>query len=183
MERSSWTLIICTAVGAAALVLAFAPSSWPNPLADGQNGDTVKSVPVLEDAAAAVDAACRDGDGDAFSQVTTASYRRGLERRLSAVDATLNSETLQSMVAAAEGYQGWFRRPVMATHVYGEHAAVVVRRDGAADGAQVLVFAWNGEQFLLDDVRHAPRVATNQAAKRFVVELLRLRDRGMMADR
>jgi hypothetical protein len=183
MERSSWTLIICTALGAAALVLALVPSSWPNPLAGGANGDSVKSVPVLEDAAKAVDAACREGDGDRFAQVTTASYRQGLERRLSAVDASLDSATLQAMAAAAEGYQGWFRRRLLATHVADAYAAVVVKRDQKDDGAQVLVFRWDGEQFLLDDVRHAPRVETEPAAKRFAVELLRLRERGMMSDR
>jgi hypothetical protein len=183
MERSSWTLIICIALGAAAIVLALVPSAWPNPLADPDNGDGVKSVPVLEEAAAAVDAACRDGDRQRFSAVTTASYRSGLERRLSAVDAVLDQQTLQAMAAAAEGYQGWFRRPLLASYVSGPYAAVVVKRDGKSDGAQVLVFVWDGDTFLLDDVRHAPRVETEPAAKRFVVELLRLRGRGMLTDR
>ena len=182
MERSNWTLILCIAMGAAALVLGLVPSDWPNPLA-AADGDAVNDVPVLEEAAAAVDAACREGDGARFAQVTTASYRSGLERRLSAVDATLDAKTLQSMAAAAEGYQGWFRRPLLATYVAGSYAAIAVRRDGETDGAEALVFIWNGQRFLLDDIRHAPRVATKSAARRFLVELLQQRDRDRAGQR
>ena len=182
MERSSWALIFCTALGAAALVLGLVPSDWPNPLAS-EDGDAVTDVLMLKDAAVSVDQACRDGDGERFAQFTTASYRSGLQRRLSAVDATLTPETLREMAGAGEGYQGWFSRQVLATYVAGPHAAIAVRRDGKADGAQVLVFTWDGQHFLLDDVRHAPRVETEPAAKRFLVEILRLRNRGMMSDR
>lgn len=183
MERSSWTLIILAALGAAAIVLAFVPSVWPNPLADNQDTIHYESVPMLEDAAAAVDAACRQGDGNAFAQVTTASYRRGLERRLSVVDAALNGQTLQAMGSATADYQSWFQKPVLATHVSGQSAAIVVKRDGNGTGAQVLVFTWNGGQFLLDDSRHAPRVATKPAAKRFAAELIRSRERNATSNR
>ncbi|MFT4511668.1 MAG: hypothetical protein ACI89X_004498 [Planctomycetota bacterium] len=178
MERNSWTLIILAALGAAAIVLAFAPSVWPNPFANGQDEIESESVPILEDAAAAVDAACRQGDGVAFAQVTTASYRRGLERRLSAVDAGLNVQTLQAMGAATADYQSWFEKPVLATHVSGPSAAIVVKRDGVGSGAQVLVFTWSSGQFLLDDIRHAPRVESKAAAKRFAIELARTRESG-----
>lgn len=176
MDRSSWTLIISLALGAAALVLAFVPSSWPNPLADDAEGIAPQRVAILADAAAAVDAACERGDGAAFAQVTTASYRRGLERRLSAVDADLDGETLRAMAKASANCAAWLRKPVLATYVSGQMVAIVVARDGAGAGAQVLVFAWNGGQFLLDDSRHAPRVETKAAAKRFAAELVRQRE-------
>ena len=35
MMRSNWWLVLCFAVGAAALVLAWVPSAWPNPLGEG----------------------------------------------------------------------------------------------------------------------------------------------------
>ncbi len=183
MERSSWTLIILVALGAAAIVLAWAPSAWPNPLADGEGMIKNEGVPVLADAAAAVDAACREGDGNAFAQATTASYRQNLERRLGAVEADLNGQTLQAMGRAGADYSSWFEKPVLATHVSGNSAGVVVKRDGRGTGAQVLVFTWNGGQFLLDDSRHAPRVETKPAAKRFVAELIRLRKANAIGNR
>lgn len=177
MERSNWAVIVCVAVGSAGILLALLPSPWPNPL--GNNGvvATEKTVPLVE-TAAAVDAACRKGDANEFAALTTASYRRVLERRLDALDATLDSDTLRQIAAAGGGYAGWLRRPVWAAHVKDSYAAVIVSRPdlaGEKDGAQVLVFQWDGEQFQLDEVRHATRVFTEPAAKRYAKELLRLR--------
>ncbi|MCK5944587.1 MAG: hypothetical protein KAI24_21545 [Planctomycetes bacterium] len=179
MERISWAVILLIAVGTAALVLAFAPSAWPNPIvADGKVVEA-KAVPELESAVMRVDAACRRGDEGAFAQLTTASYRRDLEVRLQAVDATLDAATLRRMSRGGSGYADWLRRPVLAMHAMRGYVAVAVDRGrnakGESDGAQVLVFEWDGEQFMLDGVRHAPRVATEEAAGRFLVELLRLR--------
>lgn len=179
MERSSWTLIVLAALGLAALVLAFAPTAWPNPVVDDGKVVESKVVPELSSAAQAVDAACRRGDESSFVALTTASYRRDLEVRLQAADASLDAATLRRMARGGGGCADWLRKPVLATHAMQNFVAVAVDRgldvEGEDDGAQVLVFAWSGQQFALDQIRHAPRVQTEAAAKRFLVELLRLR--------
>lgn len=174
MERSSWTLIILAAFGAAALVLAWVPSAWPNPLDGVTPSVRAERMPQLEGAAAAVDAACRDGNAKAFAQVTTASYRLGLEQRLDAVEATLTGQTLQAMAAGAPAYREWFQQPIWALEAVGSYAAVVVARQGG-DGAQMLMFAWDGAQFRLDEVRHVIRVTGPEVARPFVRELLQAR--------
>jgi len=178
MERSSWTLIVLAALGLAALVLAFAPSAWPNPVVDDGKVVEAKVVPELSSAAQAVDAACRLGDQGRFAELTTASYRRGLEVRLQAVDAELDAAMLRQ-VAREGGYAEWLRRPVLASHAMTNYVAIAVDRgfdaEGEHDGAQVLVFEWDGNRFVLDEVRHATRAQTKAAARRFLVELLRLR--------
>lgn len=174
MERSSWSIIILVALGMAALVLALAPSAWPNPLGGLSPESRRERIPELRTAAAAVDAACREGSSSSFAQVTTASYREGLTRRLDAVEATLTGQTLQAMAAGAPGYEHWFSRPVWATEAAGAYAGVAMpRADGA--GAQVLMFAWDGAQFLLDEVRHAVRVTDPDQAAEYLREVLRAR--------
>ncbi len=42
-------------------------------------------------------------------------------------------------------------------------------------GGQVLMFAWHGSQFCLDEVRHAIRVTGPETAKPFVLGLLQAR--------
>ncbi|HEB53612.1 MAG TPA: hypothetical protein ENI87_10210, partial [bacterium] len=111
MERSSWMLIVLVSLGAALLVLAFVPGAWPNPVVEDGVVVETRAVPELSGAMAAVDAACRAGDGEQFAAVTTASYRRGLERRLLAVDGTLDGETLRAMARSAAGYAQWMQRP------------------------------------------------------------------------
>lgn len=175
MERSSWVLIVLVSVGAAALVLAFAPGAWPNPVVEDGVVVETRAVPQFARAMQAVDAACRAGDGKAFAAVTTASYRRGLERRLLAVDGSLDGETLRAMARSATGYAQWLERPIYAMHANRSSVAVAVQREPARDGAQILVFEWDGEQFRLDEVRHAPRVLSAEAARRYLTELLRLR--------
>lgn len=174
MERSSWTLIIIAAIGAAALVLSFVPSAWPNPLEGVSEQQRLERLPQLADAAAAVDAACRKGDAVAFAEATTASYRKDLEQRLDAVEATLTGQTLQAMAAGAPGYEQWLQRPLWALEAAGAVAVAAVAR-ATGDGAQVLVFGWDGEQFKLDEVRHVVRVTGPEQAKRFVAELLQQR--------
>lgn len=184
MERTTWTLIVLFAVGAALLVLAIVPTAWPNPLADAA-GDAPgparqqETRSQLGDAAAAVAAACRDGDGQAFAAATTATYRRGLERRLQAVEGQLDGATLRRMAADdRSGPERWLTRPFEAVHVRGPFVAVSVRRDpelGEGQGAQVLVFEWDGTRFRLDEVRHATRVDDAEDAGRYLRELLRLR--------
>jgi len=170
MARNSWWLVICVSVGLAALVLAWLPSAWPNPLAD-ERLDPQQALTRLQPAAAAVDAACRAGDRGAFAEATTAGYREDLEARLQVVDGVLDSATLQGMSRASSCEQ-WLRQPVLAVLVDGEYAAVAVRRE-QGDGAQVLSFRWDGEQFRLSGMRHAPRVASESAAQRYLRELLR----------
>ena len=160
-------------------MLAFAPSAWPNPVVEDGAVVEERVVPELSSAARAVDAACRRGDEARFAELTTSAYREELQGRLQAVDAELDAETMRKMADSGGAYSDWLRRPLLATHALSADVAIAVDRgqgfDGEHDGAQVLVFTWDGEQFLLDEVRHAPRVHTAAAGKRFLVELLRLR--------
>lgn len=174
MERSSWALIIIVAIGAAALVLALVPSAWPNPLENVTPAQRLERLPQLKNAAAAVDAACRKGDTVAFTEATTATYRRDLEQRLDAVEATLSGQTLQAMAAGAPGYEQWLQQPVLALDAKASKAAIAVQR-AANDGAQVLVFDWDGARFLLHEVRHVVRVTDKKSAATFVAELLQAR--------
>ena len=181
MERNSWTLILLTALGLAALVVAYAPAPWPNPVV--QEGRLVEelAVPTLRDAAVAVDAACRRGDRASFVGLTSASYREDLSTRLEAADLPpeIDAQTLLAMAEQGSGYAGWLDRPVLATHARYDFVAVAVQRApdsaGEPDGAQVLVFTWDGAQFLLDEVHHAARVFQADDAARYLRELLRLR--------
>ena len=180
MERNPWTLITLAALGLAAIVLALAPSAWPNPLV--RDGAVVEArvVPTLRTAAQAVDAACRRGDAVAFAALTSASYRAQLERRLEAFDVRLDGQTLRRAVIDG-GYADWLRRDrvLLATVADASRIAVAVDRGvderGEPDGAQMLAFAWDGEQFVLDEVRHAPRVVDADVATRYLTEWLRLR--------
>jgi hypothetical protein len=180
MERSAWTLILLAAIGFAAIVLALVPSAWPNPLV--RDGAVVEArvVPTLRTAAQAVDAACRRGDAAAFSALTSDAYREKLTARLAAFDVELDAQVLRRVVIE-RGYADWLRRdrPVLATAAREGWVAVAIDRGvdeaGAHDGAQVLAFAWDGEQFVLDEVRHAARVRNAEVARRYLAEWLRLR--------
>ena len=167
MARSSWLLVLCVAIGAAAIVLAWLPSAWPNPLGSGPV-DLLRVVPQLEPAAAAVDAACQRGDGRAFASATTAAYRKQLNRRLQVVDGTLDSSTLRAMASDTPCAQ-WLAQPVLAGHVAGNKAAIAVRRPNG-DGAQILTFVWDGQRFLFDGTRHRVGVVRVADAERWVVE-------------
>ena len=87
------------------------------------------------------------------------------------VDGKLDRETLRAM-GESSPCSGYLEQPVWATLVDGVHAAIAVRREGG-DGAQILVFAWDGRQFQLADMRHAVRVKTEVTAARYLRELLR----------
>ncbi|MFK7742587.1 MAG: hypothetical protein AB8H80_19910 [Planctomycetota bacterium] len=189
MERTGWTLTILLSLGAAMLVLALLPGAWPNPLEQGASGgaaaDSGQARLQLGGSVAAVEDACQRGDGAAFAQWTTADYRVGVERRLAAVDGSaidgqLDAATLREMGGrAGNRLPQWLERDYEAMHVKGPYVGISVRRDPAAngrsDGAQILVFYWDGKRFLLDEVRHAPRVGDAQTAGRYLRELLRLR--------
>jgi len=126
MERSSWTLILLAALGCAALVLAFAPSAWPNPVvADGAVVEE-RVLPELSSAARAVDAACRRGDEARFAELTTSAYREELQGRLQAVDAKLDAETMRKMADSGGADSDWLRRPLLATHAVSADVAIAV---------------------------------------------------------
>ena len=98
---------------------------------------------------------------------------------LQAVEGQLDGATLRRMAADdRSGPERWLTRPFEAVHVRGPFVAVSVRRDpelGEGQGAQVLVFEWDGTRFRLDEVRHATRVDDAEDAGRYLRELLRLR--------
>ena len=113
--------------------------------------------------------------------MTTERYRADLVKRLdaAALPSDLGPETLRTMADEGAGYARWLERSALATHALYDLVAVAVERapdsSGAPAGAQVLVFQWDGAQFLLDEVHHATRVFDADDADRYLQELLRLR--------
>src|SRR5262245_61880184 len=119
MARDATGLLITSLVafGAAALVMAWTPAAWPNPLPQGAL-PRAQPVPTLRAAAVAVDAACARGDLVAFASATTAAHRVGIERRLAAVERPLDAGTLRAL--HAEGALApWLDGPVLAGEVRG----------------------------------------------------------------
>lgn len=178
MERTTWALIFCFAIGGAALVLALVPSAWPNPLAGVASADAAMARPELDRAAAAVDAAFAAGDGEALAGVTTASFRRDLERRLEVFDRQLDAATLRAMAAADGGAGRWLERPFVSLESSAQRVAVAVRRDaarGEGRGMQLVVFYWDGQRFRLDLSRHEVDCVDAAAAREQLVRILRER--------
>lgn len=167
-----WVLPACLGVGAAALVFAFLPATWPVPLADGPA--TSALLPGLRASAAAVDAACARGDEAAFASVTTAAHRRTLARRLSAFDGALDAAALRAMASRRQA-DFLFATP-LAGEVRGARSAVVVPREDG-EGSQVLVFEWNGQRWCLDDSHHAVAVRDEETARAVVAEAVARRER------
>lgn len=162
----SFTALALACAGAAALVLAFVPATWPNPLPDGPLAEP--ALAPLRATVRAVDAACARGDGAAFAAATTAAHRARLQRRLSVVDRDLDGVTLRAL-GEVQVKADWLGQPLLSGLVRGRRAAVAVQRpDG--DGAQVLSFVWDGSRLLLDDSRHATAVRTRRAADVAVAE-------------
>lgn len=154
------------AVGAAALVFAWTPGAWPNPLPDGPVG-SADAVRQLAETTSAVAEACARGDVPAFAAATTGEHRERVARRLAAVDGVLDGATLQTFGAEA-GRIDWCAQPLLAGEVRGVRTAIAVARpDG--DGAQLLSFVWDGRRMRFDGARHAPS-ARSPAAARAAVE-------------
>lgn len=146
--------------GAAALVLACVPATWPNPLPDGPLD--VPALLPLCDAARAVDAACERGDRAAFAAATTDQHRARLSRQLSVVDRDLDAATLQAL-GGAQKQADWLGQPLLSGLVRGRRSAIAVQRPGN-DGAQVLSFVWDGKHLLLDESVHVASVRSRSAA-------------------
>lgn len=166
-ERRAWLATTLLALGAGALAFAALPGRWPNPLAEG-DAIAPAALRELAAAAAAVDAACARGDGDAFAATTTASHRQRLTRHLAAVDGVLDGGTLQALGNEA-GRVDWLAQPVLAGHVRGDRAAVAVARP-EGDGCQLLVFVWDGRGMRFDGGRHLPTVRSRAEADAVVAE-------------
>ena len=166
-SERAWLLPACFGVGAAALVFAFLPASWPVPLADGPATSTL--LPGLRAAAAAIDAACARGDEVAFAAVTTAAHRRTLARRLSALDGSLDAAALRAMADRRQA-DFLFATP-LAGAVRGVRSAVAMPRDDG-QGSQVLVFEWNGQRWCLDDSHHAVAVRDEATARAVVADAI-----------
>lgn len=142
-----WATTVCASLGLAALVFAFLPGSWPNPLPEGSL-TTPGSVVALRRAVAAVDAACQRGDVAAFTAATTDAHRRDVAKALQAFDRNLEARTLRE-IGARSAQAPWLDAEPFAASVRGRRVAVAVRRpDGA--GAQLLTFDWDGRQFRFD---------------------------------
>lgn len=163
-DRRGFLVTALLAFGAAALVFAWYPAVWPNPLPQGAVR-AGQSVPRLRAAAVAVDAACGRGDLAAFAEATTSAHRDDLQRQLLPLDRVLDAATLRELStdgALAE----WLDAPLLAGEVRGDRVVVAVARPGR-DGAQVLAFVWDGRRLRFDGAHHA--VGVRDAATAAVV--------------
>jgi hypothetical protein len=153
IDSTTW-LVAGGALGAAALVFAFLPGAWPNPLPAGDLLGPAAWQP-LRAAAVAVDAACQRGDLAAFAAATTSEHRDALQQALDAVDRALDRRALLEL-ARVHTLAAWFDQPVLGGRVVGNRAALVLARSGEA-GGQLLAFAWDGQRLRLAACRHLPR--------------------------
>ncbi len=160
-DRSGWWSTVCLALGGAGIVLG-AETTWPNPLADARLSDA-QTLLRLRAAAAAIDAACRDGDLAAFAACTTTGHQRRLARALAAVDRRLDETTLVA-IAGEQPYGDLLRGRPLAGEVRGDRAVVAVARP-RGDGAQLVEFVWDGRRLRLDESRHARSVHDPAAAR------------------
>lgn len=150
-NTSAWLATVSLALGAAAVVLAL-PGAWPQPLPDGPLSGAVAdgALAQLRLAAADVDAACRSGDLRAFAAVTTAAYRRELDRGLAAVAGTVDAGLLQEL-AAQRRCSDWFAGELLGGVVQ-QRRAVVALRSAVGAGSRLLAFLWDGRRWRFDGV-------------------------------
>jgi hypothetical protein len=165
-DARSTAVTALLALGAAAFVWPWLPGAWPMPLPQGPLDEA--SIEPLAGAAAALDAACANGDAAAFAGGVTAAHRDRLERDLAAVERGLDAATLRALGAQRElRYADWLRQPLLLGEVRGDRAVVAVRRP-RGDGAQVLAFVWDGAGLRLDAAWHAASAGSRAAAGRAV---------------
>lgn len=173
-ERRGLGLTICTSLGLAALVFAWLPGPWPNPLPAGPLTDAA-ALERLRAAAASVDAACAQGDVAGFTEATTPAMRQQLAGRLRATERRIDAGTLRELAAVAP-WAPWLRLPVLAAEVRGDRAAVAVERPGG-EGAQVLQFVWDGQRFRGDGTHQASAVQDAVGARAVVRDAVLGRER------
>lgn len=142
---------MCVSLGLAALVFAWLPGDWPNPLPQGRLLEPGATV-ALRRAAAAVDAACQRGDVEAFAAATTDSHRRDFAQTLQTLERAIEPRTLRE-IGARTSQARWLDEQALAARVLGRRVAVAVRRSDGA-GAQVVSFVWDGHQFRFDGSVH-----------------------------
>lgn len=168
LERSGWWLTVLLAVGGGWWVLrsdALQPALPP----DGPVGAV--ALGKVRAAAAAVDAACQTGDLAAFTQRTTPGLRERLGQQLALLDRQLDAAALAAQAAAGH-FQVLLREPPLAGEIHDGRVFVAAPRQ-AGDGAQLLVFAWDGERLRLDASWHQPAVRDASAARAAVEAVVR----------
>ncbi|MBP8299530.1 MAG: hypothetical protein KA020_04135 [Planctomycetes bacterium] len=172
----SYLFTALLAVGSAAVVFAFLPGAWPNPLPQGPL-ESEGSLLRLWAAAAEVDAACHRGDVAAFDAVVTPAHRERLQRQLAAVDRSLDAEALRSFSLDRDrAYSEQLVQPLLAGEVRGQRAVVAVQR-AKKDGAQLLAFVWDGHVWRLDGSYHEAAVRTPANARAAVADAVGSRQR------
>ncbi|MCB9879886.1 MAG: hypothetical protein H6835_20025 [Planctomycetes bacterium] len=165
-------MTVLVALGAAALVLG-GRSAWPSPLEEGpiHEGPTLGR---LRAAAAAVDAACRTGDVEAFKARTTATHQRWLQRQLAVVDRQLDGRSIGELIAD-DAYGDLLLAEPLAGEVKDGRAVVAVPRP-RGEGAQVMTFVWDGRRLQLDESTHS-RAVTDARSARAAVDAVMRRER------
>jgi|JRYL01.1.fsa_nt_gb hypothetical protein len=167
-ERSAWWLTIAVALAAGWWAVR-SDALQPLPPSDGPV--TERALGTVRAAAAAVDAACQTGDLAAFAARTTAAHRARLDQRLALLDRRLDAETLAAQAVAGHYRTVLDRAPWAGAAAAGRVVVAVPRPAG--DGAQVLVFEWDGERLRLDASWHQPTVRDAPAASAAVEAVLR----------
>jgi hypothetical protein len=165
-NRRAWAATLLLSVGAAAVVFAL-PGDWPQPLPDGELDDG--DLAQLRQAAADVDAACQRGDLEQFATVTTAAYRRELDRGLATVAGAVDGAWLRELVEQRR-CSDWFAGDLLGGIVRDKRAVVALQR--AIDApSQLVAFWWNGRRWQFDGAMAsgaAGSAAANAAAAAFV---------------
>lgn len=166
-KRSEWLVVGGLAIGLGLMAVG-SDLLQPMPPPDGALLDAAALAGVRA-AARSFDDACRSGDPAAVAARATPAHREAMARRLALLgvvgaEASVETELAAwSDTAAAAACRSLLVAAPLAGRVRGERAAVAVPR-ADADGAQVLVFAWDGARFLLDDSQHRPGVADRRTA-------------------
>ncbi|MFM1871567.1 MAG: hypothetical protein RL398_989 [Planctomycetota bacterium] len=165
--RSDWFWFGGVAVGLGLMAVG-SDLFRPTPPPDGSQLDGAALAGVRA-AARSFDEACRAGDLEAVAARATPAHREAMARRLALLDASGVAATgpdelaAWAGTAAAEACRRLQDVAPLAGLVRGGRAAVAVPRSDA-EGAQVLVFAWDGSRFLLDGSLHRPGIADRRSA-------------------
>lgn len=167
-ERSVWWFTVLLAVAGGWLAVR---SEGLRPAAPPDGPIAEPALGKVRAAAAAVDAACQAGDLAAFAARTTAAHRERLDQRLALLDRQLDAEALLAQAAAGH-YRALLDHAPLAGFAAAGRVAVAAPRP-RGDGAQVLVFAWDGERLRLDASLHQPAVRDVPAAAAAVEAVLR----------
>jgi hypothetical protein len=160
-RAGKWSAVAFGALGIGLLVLPWLQRTQPNPL-PGSFYVGTPHVDLLLTLLTRHDAACRSGDAQALAECVTAGRLQALVERAAQLGRAFEAASLRDTMAVDVGLAARVQQSFLAGQAFGARALTAVRLHPAqldADpGVQVLVFAWTGQQFLLDDILLDPKL-------------------------